>query len=119
MIIEQPAASQHEQAALERQVARFYRELAALPAAQRAAHLALRRDEHAAYIHRGLARLPAGFIGLDASRPWLLFWMAHSLALLQRPLPQQVCITDMRLQPSLHQMSPAIGHAARGSETPC
>lgn len=62
-----------------------------MPAEERAAHLALRRDAHAAYVHKGLARLPAGFIGLDASRPWLLFWMTHSLALLQQPLPQQAC----------------------------
>ena len=67
------------------------RELAAVPAVERAAHLALRRDAHAAYIQKGLTRLPAGFIGLDASRPWLLFWMTHSLALLQQPLPQQAC----------------------------
>lgn len=91
MIIEQPAASAHEQAALERQVARFFEELAAVPLADRAAHLALRRDAHAAYIHKGLARLPGGFIGLDASRSWLTFWMVHSLALLQRPLPAEVC----------------------------
>lgn len=34
--------------------------------------------------------LPAGYIGLDASRVWLLFWIVHSLALLQEPLPPQV-----------------------------
>jgi protein farnesyltransferase subunit beta len=62
-----------------------------VPAEERAAHLALRRDAHAAYIQKGLTRLPAGFIGLDASRPWLVFWMTHSLALLLQPLPQQAC----------------------------
>lgn len=95
MIIEQPAASAHEQAALERQVARFFEELAAVPLADRAAHLALRRDAHAAYTHKGLARLPGGFIGLDASRPWLTFWMVHSLALLQQPLPAEVAAENI------------------------
>lgn len=90
MIIEQPAASLHEQAALEQSVARLYGKLAALPAEERDAHLALRRDAHAAYINKWLGRLPGGFIGLDASRPWLLFWMTHSLALLQRSLPAEV-----------------------------
>ncbi len=90
MLIEQPAASAHEQAALERKVLRFYQELSALPATERRAHLALRRDAHAAYIWRGLGRLPGGFLSLDASRPWLVFWMTHALALLQAPLPPEV-----------------------------
>lgn len=43
-----------------------------------------------AYAAQGLARLPGGFVTLDASRPWLVFWLVHTLALLQAPLPRQV-----------------------------
>lgn len=28
-----------------------------------------------------------GFLGLDASRTWLCYWILHGLALLERPLP--------------------------------
>ena len=90
MLLEEFAASADEQAALERRVLKFYRELTTLPAGGRREHLALQRDAHAAYISKGLSTLPAGFISLDASRPWLVFWMVHSLALLQRPLPPEV-----------------------------
>jgi protein farnesyltransferase subunit beta len=31
-----------------------------------------------------------GFISLDASRPWICYWVLHSLALLQAPLPQAI-----------------------------
>ena len=39
---------------------------------------------------------------LDASRPWLVFWITHSLALLEVPLPDGVCVRLPRLpSPSL------------------
>ncbi|KAF6254216.1 terpenoid cyclases/Protein prenyltransferase [Scenedesmus sp. NREL 46B-D3] len=31
-----------------------------------------------------------GFISLDASRPWICYWVLHGLALLQAPLPQSI-----------------------------
>ncbi|CAM9500302.1 unnamed protein product, partial [Sphacelaria rigidula] len=44
----------------------------------------LMRDKHAAYLTRGLAGLGSGFISLDAGRPWLVYWILHSLDLLDR-----------------------------------
>ncbi|GAA5859481.1 hypothetical protein JCM1840_004634 [Sporobolomyces johnsonii] len=42
----------------------------------------LQKSTHTAFLTRLLkAPLPAGFTGLDASRPWLLYWTLHSLAL--------------------------------------
>jgi protein farnesyltransferase subunit beta len=32
----------------------------------------------------------AGFISLDASRPWICYWILHGLALLQAPPPQNI-----------------------------
>ena len=38
--------------------------------------------QHVSYICSGLRELRASFVSLDASRPWLLFWMLHGLSLL-------------------------------------
>ena len=45
-------------------------------------HHHLFRDMHADFCRKGLERLPRGFVSLDASRPWLCYWMLHSLCLL-------------------------------------
>lgn len=43
-----------------------------------------------AYLQRGLHRLSAGYVSLDASRPWLCYWILHSLDLLDVPLPDEI-----------------------------
>lgn len=35
---------------------------------------------------QGFSGLPGGFVGLDASQPWILYWILHSLALLDADL---------------------------------
>ena len=42
----------------------------------------LARYEHATYLHQGLTTLSSGYVSLDASRPWLTYWITHSLELL-------------------------------------
>ena len=39
-------------------------------------------------IAAALCLLAAGFIALDASRAWICYWILHSLALLEAPLPE-------------------------------
>ena len=88
--VDPPTATTREQAALELRVRHSYTQFAALPANEGQEHLALRRQAHARYAADGLARLPAGFVSLDASRPWIVFWIVHTLALLEHPLPAEV-----------------------------
>lgn len=50
-------------------------------------HILLLREKHASYIQRPLQEkkdymLPSGYLSLDASRPWILYWTLHSLDLL-------------------------------------
>ena len=52
------------------------------------AAITLRKQEHNVFLASTLFRLPAGFVMLDASKPWLLFWTAHSLDLLGIALDQ-------------------------------
>ncbi len=83
-------ATTRDQAALTQRVRQFYSQFAALPAEERTEHLRLQREAHARYAAGGLSALPAGFTALDASRPWIVFWVVHSLALLEAPLPAEV-----------------------------
>lgn len=42
----------------------------------------LDKERHVAWCNRGLSSLPTNFAGLDASRPWFVFWISHSLEVL-------------------------------------
>ena len=42
----------------------------------------LERDGHIAYLHDSLTELPAGYVGYDASRPWIVYWALTGLCLL-------------------------------------
>ncbi|GAA5893584.1 hypothetical protein JCM6882_007856 [Rhodosporidiobolus microsporus] len=47
----------------------------------------LQKDQHTSFLTRFLRQpLPPMFTGLDASRPWLLYWTVHSLALFEGEL---------------------------------
>lgn len=43
----------------------------------------LQRERHVAYLMKGLSNLPQPYQDLDASRPWLCYWILHSLELLE------------------------------------
>lgn len=55
--------------------------------------LTLLKSEHVKYLHGGLGELPAGFASLDSGRPWICYWVIHSLLLLRAPLPHSVSPT--------------------------
>lgn len=42
----------------------------------------LERSSHIDFVQDGLQPLPAGFVTMDASRPWLMYWSLLSLYLL-------------------------------------
>lgn len=42
----------------------------------------LQRDKHIAYLKRGLQGLPGSWSSLDSSRTWIVYWIIHSLDLL-------------------------------------
>lgn len=77
--------SSKEQRALEQNVARL-----ASRHNEEGANLSLDRQRHIAYLQKGLKSLPPAFSSLESSRPWILYWITHSLALLQADLPSDV-----------------------------
>ncbi|XP_076801762.1 protein farnesyltransferase subunit beta-like [Clavelina lepadiformis] len=50
----------------------------------------IQRERHVSYLLRGLVRLSKSYECLDASRPWLCYWIVHSLALLDEPIPDEL-----------------------------
>lgn len=40
------------------------------------------REKHALYLTKNMNNLPPGFAALDASRPWMIYWITHALYLL-------------------------------------
>ncbi|XP_071801144.1 protein farnesyltransferase subunit beta-like [Asterias amurensis] len=50
----------------------------------------LHRDSHISFLRKGLHNLSENYESLDASRPWLCYWILHSLHLLDQPLPDNI-----------------------------
>lgn len=50
----------------------------------------LRRGEHNVFIGSTLFKLPAGYVALDASKPWLVFWSIQSLEILGVSLGEEI-----------------------------
>lgn len=50
----------------------------------------LLREQHYQYLKKGLRHLSDAYECLDASRPWLCYWILHSLELLEEPVPSSV-----------------------------
>ncbi|OJJ44076.1 hypothetical protein ASPZODRAFT_135526 [Penicilliopsis zonata CBS 506.65] len=62
---------------------------------------ALQRDSHVAYLYDSLEDYPAGFVGLDASRPWMVYWALAGLSLLGEDVTKfrrRVCATFTPIQ---------------------
>ena len=48
----------------------------------------LDREKHIEYLHGCLEELPAGFVGFDAARPWLVYWTLTGLCVLGESVDQ-------------------------------
>ncbi|XP_065845362.1 protein farnesyltransferase subunit beta-like [Oscarella lobularis] len=76
--------SSNEQRKVEESVSAIYRSLKGKP--ERISSIRLFRDRHASYLLKGLKNLSENYECLDASRPWLCYWILHSLCLLDVPV---------------------------------
>nr|XP_006632568.1 PREDICTED: protein farnesyltransferase subunit beta-like [Lepisosteus oculatus] len=56
----------------------------------RLAQPTLQREQHYVYLKRGLRYLSDAYECLDASRPWLCYWILHSLELLDETVPASI-----------------------------
>ncbi|KAK6155185.1 hypothetical protein DH2020_009433 [Rehmannia glutinosa] len=74
--------TQEEQWTIQNQVFRIYDLVCHLPPHAQSVNFELRRDNHIEYLIRSLKQLGPNFAVLDANRPWLCYWIIHSIALL-------------------------------------
>ncbi|XP_005106363.1 protein farnesyltransferase subunit beta [Aplysia californica] len=49
----------------------------------------LERESHVEFLLKGLRNLSSSYECLDSSRPWLCYWILHSLELLEVPIPEE------------------------------
>ncbi|KAJ6796466.1 protein farnesyltransferase subunit beta [Iris pallida] len=77
--------TQLEQLKVEEKVADIYRLLDGVSPNIRSIMMELWRDKHIEFLIRGLRLLGPNYHVLDANRPWLCYWILHSLALLGEP----------------------------------
>ncbi|GIY68383.1 protein farnesyltransferase subunit beta [Caerostris darwini] len=49
----------------------------------------LNRELHLQFLKKGLHHLPSSLEVLDSSRPWLCYWILHSIELLNEPIPEE------------------------------
>lgn len=81
--IERGTKTQEDQWRVESQVFQIYNLFQGIPPNSQLAILELQRDKHIEYLTKGLKQLSRSFTVLDANRPWLCYWMLHSIALLR------------------------------------
>ncbi|KAL9380841.1 hypothetical protein Peur_026498 [Populus x canadensis] len=82
--------TQVEQWSVEDRVFRLYNLFSNIPPVAQTTMLELQRDEHIKYLNEGLKQLGPSFVALDSSRPWLCYWIIHSMALLGESLDYQL-----------------------------
>lgn len=57
------------------------------------------RKAQVAFVCNGLHSLPAQFVCLESGRPWLLYWMLHSLSLMKALTPANLTVESKSLGP--------------------
>ncbi|XP_073142454.1 protein farnesyltransferase subunit beta [Henckelia pumila] len=74
--------TQEEQWMVQDQVFRIYNLVCNLPAHAQSVNFEIRRDSHVEYLTKSLKQLGPNFAVLDANRPWLCYWIIHSISLM-------------------------------------
>ncbi|CAJ2665424.1 unnamed protein product [Trifolium pratense] len=77
-----PTVSQRDQWIVESHVFQIYQLFASIPPNAQSLMLEVQRDKHIEYLTKGLHHLSSTFSVLDSNRPWLCYWIIHSIALL-------------------------------------
>ncbi|OIV89572.1 hypothetical protein TanjilG_18740 [Lupinus angustifolius] len=85
-----PTVTQRDQWMVESQVFQIFQLFSSIPQTAQSLMLELQRDNHITYLTKSLSHLPPSFSVLDANRPWLCYWIIHSIALLGESLDYQI-----------------------------
>ncbi|XVF60320.1 hypothetical protein PTKIN_Ptkin08bG0035600 [Pterospermum kingtungense] len=74
--------TQRDQILVEQQVFNMYKAFYDMPPSSQSFMLELQRENHLEYLTKGLRQLGPSFCVLDANRPWMCYWILHSIALM-------------------------------------
>lgn len=78
-----PTATSQEQRDVEMEVLRMYGRILNSPNFEPESSIAINREAHIEFLSRGLLEpLKASYVSLEASRPWIAFWILHGLDLM-------------------------------------
>ncbi|XP_047310831.1 protein farnesyltransferase subunit beta [Impatiens glandulifera] len=75
-------ATQHQQCMVEYKIFEMFNLFMSIPQSAQKVMLEIQRDTHIEYLTKGLGQLNSSFVVLDSNRPWLCYWILHSIALL-------------------------------------
>ncbi|CAK9161338.1 unnamed protein product [Ilex paraguariensis] len=88
--VSKPTVTQEEQSQVEAQVSKLYQVFYSVTPKCQSVMLEVQRDNHMKYLTKGLRNLGSKFAVLDANRPWLCYWIIHSIALLGESVEAEV-----------------------------
>ncbi|KAK8644239.1 hypothetical protein V6N13_123551 [Hibiscus sabdariffa] len=77
-----PTVTQRDQILVEQQVFNIFNTFFNMPPSSQSFMLELQRENHVDYLTNGLKHLAPSFCVLDANRPWICYWILHSIALM-------------------------------------
>ncbi|XP_010528258.1 PREDICTED: protein farnesyltransferase subunit beta isoform X2 [Tarenaya hassleriana] len=92
-VMEQPpciTVSQREQFLVENDVFQIYSHFDSSDFATQKFVAEIQRDKQLDYLMKGLKHLGPSFSSLDANRPWLCYWILHSIALLGESVDKEL-----------------------------
>ena len=77
--------------------------------------MCLIREPHAEWMAKGLHGLPGGFVSLDASKPWICYWILHALYLLRE---EATFLYDNVVSTLSHMQAPTGGFGGGPGQIP-
>lgn len=75
----------------------------------------LKKDQHIAFLRKTISKLPRGYVVLDASRPWIIYWALNPLVLLGDDISD---LKDGANEAILYCLSPNGGIAGNVGQIP-
>ncbi|XP_044501308.1 protein farnesyltransferase subunit beta-like [Mangifera indica] len=108
--------TQREQSMVMNDVKMIYEIYADVPPKTQRLMMELQRDNHMEYLLRGLQQLGPSFCVLDANRPWICYWILHSIALLGQSI--DVALEDRTIDFLSRCQDPDGGYAGGPGQMP-
>lgn len=108
--------TQREQSMVLNDVNMLYHIYATVPPQTQKLMMELQRENHVEYLLRGLRQLGPSYCSLDANRPWICYWILHSMALLGEFIDTE--LEDRTIEFLRHCQDPNGGYGGGPGQMP-